>query len=80
MDYLVKHNEKFIKNVSDAIAHEACNQKENNKLNAIWRKAYKKQGYIFLSRENDFSLSYSVVLLNFFQLLLVHNIINFILF
>lgn len=54
MDYLVKHNEKFIKNVSEVIAREACNQKENNKLNAIWRKAYKKQGYIFLSRENIF--------------------------
>jgi hypothetical protein len=54
MEYLLKHNEKFIKNVSYVIAHEACNLKENNKLNNIWRKAYKKQGYTFLSRENIF--------------------------
>ena len=51
MNYLVNHNKKYIKNVSNAIAEE-CNLKKTIKLNNKWRKDYKKQGYKFMTREN----------------------------
>ena len=53
MKYLIDNNENYIKNVSDAIA-DLCNLKRMTKQNNKWRKAYKKQGYRFLSRDNIF--------------------------
>ena len=51
MDYLVNNNEKFIKNVSNAIADE-CNLKNTIKMNKKWNKYYKKQEYKFMSSDN----------------------------
>jgi energy-coupling factor transporter ATP-binding protein EcfA2 len=50
MDYLVNNNEKFIKNVSNAIADE-CNLKNTIKMNKKLNKYYKKQGYKFMSSD-----------------------------
>ena len=51
MDYLVEHNEKFIKNVSSAISDE-CNMENIIKMNAKWNADYIKQGYEIMSRDN----------------------------
>jgi len=53
MNYLVKNNKKYIKNVSNAIADE-CNLNKTIKFNNVWRKYYKNQGYKFMTRENIF--------------------------
>ena len=53
MKYLVDNNEKYIKNVSGAIAEE-CSLKKTVKLNKKWRKDYMKRDYKFMSREAIF--------------------------
>jgi hypothetical protein len=53
MKYLVDNNEKYIKNVSGAIAEE-CSLKKMVKLNKKWRKDYMKRDYKFMSREAIF--------------------------
>jgi len=51
MEYLVKHNEKYIRNVSNAIAEE-CNLKKTKKMNKKWKKDYTKQGYKIMTRDD----------------------------
>ena len=60
MNYLVNHNKKYIKNVSNAIAEE-CNLKKTIKLNNKWRKDYMKHGYKFMSKENIFKKIYIII-------------------
>ena len=50
MEYLVNNNEKYIMNVSNALAEE-CNLKKTNKMNKKWKKDYIKQGYKIMTRE-----------------------------
>ena len=50
MEYLVSNNEKYIKNVSNALAEE-CNLKKTSKMNKKWNKDYMKQGYKIMTRE-----------------------------
>lgn len=47
---ITKNNKKFVKLVSENIERE-CGKKETLKINKMWNKDYKKQGYIFLTRE-----------------------------
>jgi uridine kinase len=51
MEDLVKNNEKFVKNFTDAIKME-CSAKQTIKQNNKWKKDYEKQDYRFMSREN----------------------------
>jgi adenylate kinase family enzyme len=51
MDYLVKNNKKFIKNVAKAVADD-CNLQKAIKYNKILNKQYLKQGYKFMSRDD----------------------------
>lgn len=51
MEDLFKNNEKFIKNITEAIKME-CSFKQTIKQNNKWKKDYEKQGYKFMSREN----------------------------
>jgi len=51
MNDLVNNNKKFIKFTTSSIEHE-CNDKKNIKMNKIWNKNYKEQGYIFMSRDD----------------------------
>jgi tRNA uridine 5-carbamoylmethylation protein Kti12 len=53
MNWLVKNNKQYIKNLSIGIDYE-CNLKKTIKLNNKWKKDYMKQGYKFMSRENIF--------------------------
>jgi hypothetical protein len=50
MNDLIKNNEMFIKNFSQAVKTE-CSAKETIKMNTKWKKDYKKQGYKLMSRE-----------------------------
>ncbi len=54
MDYLVKNNKKFIKNVARAIADD-CNLQKVIKENKILNKYYSKHGYKFMSREDVYN-------------------------
>ena len=54
MDFLVKNNKKFIKNVAKAIADD-CNLQKVIKQNKIFNKYYLKQGYKFMSRNNVYN-------------------------
>jgi len=51
MEYLVKHNKKYIRNVSNAITEE-CNLKKTKKMNKKWKKDYTKQGYKIMTRDD----------------------------
>jgi hypothetical protein len=53
MDDLVNNNEMFVKMVKQAIDRE-CNAKTTIEMNKKWNKDYKKQGYVFMSREDIF--------------------------
>ena len=53
MKYLIDNNEKYIKNVSNALAEE-CNLKKTIKSNNKLRKDYRKQGHEIMSREDIF--------------------------
>ena len=53
MDYMINNNNKFIKNVSNAIAEE-CDLNKIIKMNNKWNIDYKKQNYKFLSSDNIF--------------------------
>ena len=54
MNDLIKNNEMFIKNFSQAVKRE-CSAKETIKLNTKWKKDYMKQGYKLMSRENIYT-------------------------
>jgi uridine kinase len=51
MEDLVKNNEKFVKQFTEAIKIE-CSAKQTIKQNNKWKKDYEKQDYKFMSREN----------------------------
>ena len=48
-----KNNKKFVDLTKDNIERE-CGIKETLKINHMWNKDYKKQGYKFMSREDIF--------------------------
>lgn len=48
---ITKNNKKFLKLIIENIDRE-CGTKHTVKLNNMWKKDYKKQGYKFASREN----------------------------
>lgn len=48
---ITKNNKKFVKLINESINRE-CGITFTKKLNQMWNKDYKKQGYKFMSREN----------------------------
>lgn len=50
---LEENNKEYIKDINRAINGE-CNLDETIKMNNMWNRDYKKQGYIFSSREHIF--------------------------
>lgn len=54
MNDLIKNNEMFVKNFSQAVKKE-CSAKETIKMNNKWKKDYTKQGYKLMSRENIYT-------------------------
>lgn len=48
---ITEDNKKFVKLIKENIERE-CGTKETFKLNKMWKKDYKKQGYTFMTREN----------------------------
>ena len=53
MNDLINNNEKFIKGMKQQIEIE-CDKKHTIKMNKIWNRDYKKQGYKFMTRDNIF--------------------------
>jgi len=50
---LIKDNKTALKHIKSDISNQ-CNYDKNVKMNNIWNNSYKKQGYVFLSRDNIF--------------------------
>lgn len=50
---LIKDYKTALKHIKSSISNE-CNYDKNVKMNNIWNNSYKKQGYVFLSRDNIF--------------------------
>jgi hypothetical protein len=48
---ITEDNKKFVRLVKENIEKE-CGTKETLKINNMWKKDYKKQGYIFMDRED----------------------------
>ena len=48
---ITEENPKFVRLIKENIERE-CGTKETLKLNRMWKKDYKKQGYTFMSRED----------------------------
>ena len=51
---ITQNNKRFVKLISENIERE-CGTDETKKINNMWNKDYKKQGYIFATRENIFN-------------------------
>jgi len=54
MNDLINDNEQFLKIFTREIKRN-CSLKEIKKMNDVWRRDYKSQGYTFLSREEIFN-------------------------
>ena len=50
---IIKNEDKTIKNLQNGLKYE-CGYKETIKMNNMWNRDYKKQGYKFISREDIF--------------------------
>jgi hypothetical protein len=48
---ITEDNPKFVRLIKENIERE-CGTEETLKLNRMWKKDYKKQGYTFMSRED----------------------------
>lgn len=57
---ITQNNDRFVKLTQDNIERE-CGTKETTYINNMWRKDYKKQGYVFMSRENIYKVVSSIL-------------------